>query len=463
MRFKSLVDGWGSLSKDTQRAGYIQKYVEEYSDGKDVSLIIEDDYVDRDYLIDFSCYYSRCFEDIGKKVKRVHFVTMSKDDLLSFFTRYFSDPTLMPIEDVDQFKECYIGFATIKPLQKRSLGRTILKPYPQIDRQGRQRHFPVFNRYLVNLAGICIELESIPFQEQDRNVAACATTAIWSALGGLARVFDCAQFQSQYDITRMAFESFGNMGGRMFPNEGLYSFQILSMLTKVGYDPIYYKVSALSSSFIDNLIISYLDMGIPLLAELSLQKDRIVGGQTYTESLGHLVVILGYKCRLGDRSIEELYIHDDQIGCYSKVSFCDKEHQSWVNEWSSEGGYDRLINLSLIAPVYHKIRIPFNSVFEYVKSIFTSISEDQVEISLLTIHMFREYIITHKSSFDVCNYLSANGCSNEIGFSDLLSLSLPRYLWSARVNNGDLEIHVVFDSTSYLLEPLVVSSTKKPS
>lgn len=462
LKFERLNDGWAEIAKDTKRAEYLKKYVTEYSGGREVSIIIEEDYVDRDYLIDYSCYYARCFEDIGKKVKRVHFIQIEKDDLETSFQEYLGKPDQDHSSFIAKLKDCYIGFTTIKPIQKRSLGRTILKPYPQDDGNGKQRHFPVYNRYQVNLAGIDIELESIPYQEQDRNVAACATTAIWSALGGLARVFDCAKFQSQYDITRLAFESFGNLGGRMFPNEGLSSNQILNMLTDVGYDPIFYNISNWDNYFIDNLIISYLDMGIPLLAELHLQKDVTIHGKPEVDTTGHLVVILGYKCQNGQRSIDELYIHDDQIGCYSKVSFNNGNHLSWVNEWTTDRGFNRLINVSIIAPVYHKIRIPFNSVYTLVRESFKSITPQQIEIELLTIQMYRSYIVQNKSSFDVYNTINIDRKPKEISFQDLLTMSLPKYLWCAKVSIGEVVIHLMFDSTSYLLEPLIVSSSRKP-
>lgn len=462
LKFERLKDGWADLAKDTRRAAYLMKYVSEFCGGNEVSLIIEENYVDRDYLIAFSCYYSRCFEDIGKKVKRVHFIQMARDDLEISFQKYLEDPMLDHSGFTQQLRECYIGFTTLKPIQNRSLGRTILKPYPQEDNNGKQRVFPVYNSYQVNLAGIDIEFKSIPYQEQDSNVAACATTAIWSALGGLARVFDCAKFQSQYDITRLAFESFGNMGGRMFPNEGLYSYQILNMLSHVGYDPIYYKVSGLDNYFVDNLIISYLDMGVPLLAELHLQKAEFINGRQEINTLGHLVVVLGYKCHKGQRSIEELYIHDDQIGCYSKVTFRSNKHLDWINEWTTERHWDRLVNVSLIAPVYHKIRIPFNSVYQYVCSKFSSVSPDQIEIELQTIQMFRDYIVKGKTSFESIHVSSPDRKATQIGFAELLQMSLPRYLWVAKISAGEVVIHLIFDSTSYILEPLIISSSKIP-
>jgi hypothetical protein len=248
----------------------------------------------------------------------------------------------------------------------------------------------------------------------------------------------------------------------MFPNEGLSSNQILNMLTYIGYDPIFYNINNWDSYFIDNLIISYLDMGIPLLAELHLQKDVTIHGKPEVDTTGHLVVILGYKCQKGYRSIEELYIHDDQIGCYSKVSFCNDIHKSWVNEWTVERGFDRLINVSIIAPVYHKIRIPFNSVYTLVRESFKSITPQQIEIELLTIQMYRSYIVQNKSSFDVYNTINIDRKPKEISFQDLLSMSLPKYLWCAKVSIGEVVIHLIFDSTSYLLEPLIVSSSRKP-
>ncbi len=37
------------------------------------TVLIEKDYIDKDYIIDYSFFYSRSFKDIPRKTERIHF------------------------------------------------------------------------------------------------------------------------------------------------------------------------------------------------------------------------------------------------------------------------------------------------------------------------------------------------------------------------------------------------------
>jgi len=39
------------------------------------TVVIEEDYIDKDYLIDYANYYARSFKDYKKKTTRLHFFT----------------------------------------------------------------------------------------------------------------------------------------------------------------------------------------------------------------------------------------------------------------------------------------------------------------------------------------------------------------------------------------------------
>lgn len=57
---------------DSIQAKYIKNYLLS-SDIKAETIVVEHNYIDKDYLIDYSNYYSRSFEDIKKFTDRIHF------------------------------------------------------------------------------------------------------------------------------------------------------------------------------------------------------------------------------------------------------------------------------------------------------------------------------------------------------------------------------------------------------
>src|SRR6266550_4978585 len=153
------------------------------------SLLIEEHYIDRDHMEDHSVFYSRNLYTYKNYCQRVHFFGLPADQV---------EKRLAELRDIHRTKgpkachdasaalseESYIGFAVIKPLQGTPVGRTVLRSYPA-QKPGQptyRRDFTCTHLYQAHVGGITLSVRGLPFQQQDKAVAACATTAIWSAL-----------------------------------------------------------------------------------------------------------------------------------------------------------------------------------------------------------------------------------------------------------------------------------------
>ena len=146
---------------------YFDEYFREL---KAKTIVVEPSYVDRDYLEDFAGYYVKCFESYGRWCTRLHFF----DRLLTrpeFEATLRGDPGALARGDLEG---SYLGFIVVKPLPETVVGRTCLKTYPG---NGR-RQYPIVRRYKANLFGTALQVDTLAFQEQDREVAACATSAL---------------------------------------------------------------------------------------------------------------------------------------------------------------------------------------------------------------------------------------------------------------------------------------------
>src|SRR5690606_22501303 len=73
----------------------------------------------------------------------------------------------------------YLGFVVIRPLDVAPFGRTVLAWY-----ENREAHSiritPALRKYTCNVLGVRLNVDGIPWQQQDRGVSACATIALWS-------------------------------------------------------------------------------------------------------------------------------------------------------------------------------------------------------------------------------------------------------------------------------------------
>src|SRR6202034_383428 len=90
------------------------------------SMIIELDYVDGDYLDDFSNYYVKCFKSYQRKCKRLHF--FAKDLSADHVSALVAESAR--VDDVEKLQGAYLGFLVARPLPNAVIGRTVLKTYP---------------------------------------------------------------------------------------------------------------------------------------------------------------------------------------------------------------------------------------------------------------------------------------------------------------------------------------------
>ena len=146
-------------------------------------MVIEKEYIDLDYLADYTAYYATCFEGYPTRCKRVHFfdIRLSESDLLDSIEGRGADSAA-------KLQDAYQGFSVVRPLPEAVVGRTVLRTYPP-DRENGRRHYCCVRPYDSNLYGIQLRTESLAFQEQDRVLMACATVALWSALHQTADLF----------------------------------------------------------------------------------------------------------------------------------------------------------------------------------------------------------------------------------------------------------------------------------
>jgi hypothetical protein len=422
------------------------------------TVVVENEYVDRDYLEDYSEYYVRCFQEYPRKCTRLHFF---KND----FTFSIFEKCLLGNEDIltpTQLQENYLGFIVVKPLPRTIIGRTCLITYPQEDR----RYFPATRCYVVNLFGLRLRVEhTLAFQEQDSVVAACATSALWSIFQATGHLFQ-HQIPSPATITNNATRML-TTEQRAFPSAGLTPLQMAHAIKSIGLEPFVVNVSNHFSLM--TTAYAYLRAGIPMmlgfqLVDVSNPNSSYVLGQ-------HAVAITGYSFGrvapealdgtdfiLRATRIDKIYVHDDQVGPFSRMVFdgkalslSGKQIPSILTSWRGDDeviGSRRAIPYILLIPVYHKIRIPFSAIQDVVYNF------DQV-LRVLKVTTDGADSCPQLFEWDIF-LVSVNTLKEQIQLGeiaegarrDLLFQSLPRFLWQASLLlNSCVKLDLLFDAT----------------
>jgi len=418
-----------SLLSTSKVGEYIYRYLGELGAK---TILLEKEYIDKDYIIDYSAFYSRSFKDINRKTERMHFFT---DD-------FTPEEFLQLLENADEtlyqrLCSSYLGFTVMKPIHDKGnnslIGRTLLKTYPFQDDNDR-RHF-IGDTYKTSIYGIHLSIQSLPFQTQDLAVGACASTACWICQYPLIQMFGIEK-NSLYEVTSKSVTFPNAHSDRNFPSEGLSLFQIKNYFNTVGLESESIRcVSDLNRNpHLDRIPVAvraYSNMGLPIIAALALGKTD--GIDDY-----HAAVISGYRYSHG--KIEEFYIHDDQIGPYSRATSENGSFTVWKNEWIDKYGYQKVTLHSLIIPIYPKIRMKFGYIFsrfleaKKLSSDFSQQFGTQVEPDLLlyTINKFKEEI--WKDRFE--------------NKKEILTKAFPKYMWIIRYTDNERPyLDIIYDAT----------------
>lgn len=454
--FDELVD---ILARDSDKQFVLGKSHSEYFKGYFAELgaktiVVENRYVDHDYLEDFTAYYVRCFRPYLRKTRRLHFFSVAVDPAEFLSALRGENPEL-----VSSIQHNYLGFIVVKPLPQTVIGRTCLRTYP--DDNGR-RQFPILRGYKGNLFGIELLVDTIAFQEQDRVVAACATSALWSAFQATGPLFH-HPIPSPAEITRIAANHIPEESPyvlpatRGMPNEGLTATQMAHAIRHAGLEA--YLVGAGDCNVLKGTVYAYLRAQIPVILVIGICKDKEPTSSPRDVIGRHAVAVTGYGfgqpepqviantgVRFRALRINKLYVHDDQVGPFARMDH--RPDGMLTTSWgTTQGQQFYALPQQLLIPLYHKIRIPFGCVHDAVhligglldqmlQQMFNSASEGpEWDIYLTTVNQLKAEILGSPA-------LDADTRGS------VLVEDLPKYVWRASALMGNkLELDLLFDAT----------------
>lgn len=428
-------------------------YLEEYFAHLNTqTIIVEADYTDRDFLEDFAGYYVRCFNEYPRRCTRLHFFDLAFAEI-NFTALLAAEPSPLTPE---RLQSAYLGFLVIKPLPQTFIGRTCLRTYSNDPR----RFYPITRTYEANLFGLQLTVESLAYQEQDSVAAACATSALWSAFHGTGKQFQHA-IPSPVEITRAA-TAHAALGTRTFPNSnGLRLEQMADAIRSVGLEP--YMVGVSDQWVLRSTLYAYLRGQIPVLLGIELyDPDAPVNpntGRQFPLAL-HAITAAGYSLEphipivysnsgfaLKAFRMDKIYAHDDQVGPFARMEFLHSAHFSTYHLLGQGTRNAAAFAFFLLIPLYHKIRIPFLSIFNIVSSFSSRIEQLQQGSNL---------VLSAPLEWDI--YLTAvNPLKAELQQMTTLSgeyrrsvltQPMPRFLWRATALIDDVPVlDLLFDAT----------------
>ncbi|HKQ37991.1 MAG TPA: hypothetical protein VJ063_07930 [Verrucomicrobiae bacterium] len=191
------------------------------------SVVIEKDYVDKDFQDEYAAYYSKAFKTYSPRCTRLHFFSTSIAPTNKYdFSKYS--------------QESYLGFVVLRPTDLQRMGRTVLRPLigkPDIN------FITCVAPYSAHLFGREFQINAMPFIQQDTQVGVCAQASLWMLGRYMSRRFNYREFLPA-EINQFAKSHTAE--GRLYPAEkGLTRTQMLDALQAMGLSATFYEFESM--------------------------------------------------------------------------------------------------------------------------------------------------------------------------------------------------------------------------
>ena len=350
---------------------YLEEYVKQL---QCKSVVVERQYIDRDYMEDHSAFYARSLRGYENFCRRIHFFKLPVADAQKSFRELVQ--TGATTKDLaarrtayrnacaEFSRNSYLGFSVIKPLGGTPVGRTVLVPFEPGSADGFQYRFDCTREYQAHLLGVELTVRGLGFQQQDVGVSACATTALWSAVQKV-RDFEDIGTATPAQITTLASQYALPFGRSMPSEEGLSVEQMCLATQALGVSPYLMR----APNFVTARGILYAATASGFASVLIMSNDA-------DDKIYHAIAVAGMKVKAGhDKTLIEgkyadragdlagLIIHDDRIGPYLETNVVNIEDTLLQLHLPVREDRDKKWNLrAILIPMHSRIRLSFDGL-----------------------------------------------------------------------------------------------------
>jgi len=228
----------------------IDDKLREFLESLDDSLyvIVEYPYVDKVYRDSFYSHYASKHSELPRHALRISLfgTEISKEDIF--------DPN-----KIKEIRKSYLGYFVIRPTKASLLGRNYISPKALKD----QNFVTCLCRISTSVFGIPLSVDAFPHSTQDKIVATCAETSIWSIMEYFGNKYSDYSPALTSKITNVINETFYQ---RSLPSNGLTALQISSALRAFGFSTrVYRKGNETDVDSLYRTISDYVESGISVV------------------------------------------------------------------------------------------------------------------------------------------------------------------------------------------------------
>jgi len=290
------------------------------------SVLIEDDYIDKDYRSTYYNFYAKKALNYNPNCSRLHFF----DETVSFDEEKL---TLSCSDNDERLDDHYFGYMILRPTGIATIGRSVLSP----DIRNGARGGIILANHKVHLLGYTLFIEGFPSMDQHIDISVCAHVACWCILRHYSERYSTHSEFHVHDITLMAHQF--NPGG-LIPSKGLEISHAERVFQEAGTYPVYIaredrKADAEDASFYRQLY-AYIESGFPLFSAIHTRSHAIA---VIGSKLNAVAKLSDPGPAYGWDQIESLVVVDDNHLPYlsipikddtPKYKYCAKDIDSFI-------------------------------------------------------------------------------------------------------------------------------------
>lgn len=320
-KLKFMIDIFPSLLKlkIEKEKEYINEYINKIKGQNDtkifwelindiapqnITVVIENNYVDREYRDSYYTHYSEIHQEISRWCRRLLLFSEDQSNLLKKLEK-LDDKS----EDVVSLKNNFIGSIVIKPIESHAIGRTLINPTKL---KSMKDAYVRLSTYRICYKDLELEVSAFPFRMQDEVITSCAEVS-------LLNIFD--YYSSKYN--QYAYLMPSNIHSivrkikpdRTIPVKGI-NYEVMSrVLYESGFAPKEYtsiedhrlmNLKPMNPEILyyhpRNLLGYYVESGMPV---------GIGVHASYEEVIGHSIVCIGHADCIKIDNITPIPIFED--------------------------------------------------------------------------------------------------------------------------------------------------------
>jgi hypothetical protein len=427
--FKALTELYGDKVISSEIELTINDLFAELQDN--LAVCIEYPYVDKVYRDTYYHYFASKHREYARDAIRI-----------SFFNKPI-EPKHFRESSATYLQQAYMGYIVLRPTFPRIIGRSLLDK-----RVLKETNFSICRcsgNVLVN--GVKLDVSGFPFSSQDSESITCAETSLWAIM---------EYFGNRYPEYRPALPSHVlavlNKGSnqRMLPSNGLTAEQISFALKEFGFGTYVYSRDEFKSEF-ENIIATYIESGIPVVATLHNKK------------VTHAILIIGHEeakithtkkrnLKFGRRVIpytdyndvkKKYVIQDDNLTPYKLIhlNYPDEHYKGW------NGDFGGCLIDSIVVPLYSKIYLEAVLAKRLLLNI---VSDKEYGWSPPDNFVFRFFLASSRS---FKNHIATSSGINEELQDILMLVKMPKFIWCGEfytktgINRNEASGIIVLDAT----------------